>query len=420
MILILFANEYPYVASSEAHFVRPEIRPLAAHFERLILVPESIAGTRDQIDQQVQIQESYAHGYAELKSKTAHLKNALTLGAFWREIKRQPRLILQQDAFKRLVVFASKSKFTMEWTNGLIERNHLDPSELVLYTYWFYASAFGLGLLKARIPQLVLISRAHGFDFYENYHSHSYIPFRSQAVNVVDLVLPDSEAGTKYLLKRYSILTGRCETGRMGVRDPGFVTATSEDGISRIVSCSYINSRKRVDLLLRGIECAARARPGHRFEWHHFGTGDLRDPLVEEAERRLPTNVTWTIPGYSSSEDLMQFYRENPVDLFVNVSRSEGTPVSIMEAISCGIPVMATAVGGNVEIVSEKNGWLLSANPTEQEIANALLTLNDDPVRLARMRAASRQVWAEKYNAERNLDEFAKKLVQLRLSKNRL
>ncbi len=58
--------------------------------------------------------------------------------------------------------------------------------------------------------------------------------------------------------------------------------------------------------------------------------------------------------GYGSIDDLMLFFKENSVDLFINASITEGTPVSIMEAISCGIPIIATDVGGNPEIVSEK------------------------------------------------------------------
>lgn len=41
------------------------------------------------------------------------------------------------------------------------------------------------------------------------------------------------------------------------------------------------------------------------------------------------------------------FYRNNDVDVFVNLSESEGIPVSIIETISFGVPVVATDVGGN-------------------------------------------------------------------------
>jgi len=44
--------------------------------------------------------------------------------------------------------------------------------------------------------------------------------------------------------------------------------------------------------------------------------------------------------------DVLNYYASNPVDVFINTSSSEGLPVSIMEAMSFGIPVIATNVGG--------------------------------------------------------------------------
>ena len=110
----------------------------------------------------------------------------------------------------------------------------------------------------------------------------------------------------------------------------------------------------------------------------------------------------------------MLFYRNNPVDLFANVSESEGTPVSIMEAISCGMPVLATAVGGNPEIVSEQNGKLLSPNPTPDEIAASIFSILDNPDLAAEKRTGSRRVWHEKYNADSNFQAFADRLKLIR------
>jgi glycosyltransferase involved in cell wall biosynthesis len=110
----------------------------------------------------------------------------------------------------------------------------------------------------------------------------------------------------------------------------------------------------------------------------------------------------------------MQHYRDRPVDVFVNVSRTEGgAPVSIQEATSCGIPIVATAVGGNPEIVSEKNGILLDTNLTPEEIAAALLKISENPVLAARLRSGSRQVWETGYNAEANFRAFAERLKSI-------
>ena len=86
----------------------------------------------------------------------------------------------------------------------------------------------------------------------------------------------------------------------------------------------------------------------------------------------------------------------------------------MMEAISCGIPVIATAVGGNVEVVREKNGFLLSENPTPDEIANALLSVYGNREFWLEKRRGSREIWQERYNEKTNFEAFAQKLVEIR------
>jgi len=109
---------------------------------------------------------------------------------------------------------------------------------------------------------------------------------------------------------------------------------------------------------------------------------------------------------------LYNFFSEKPVDVFVNVSESEGTSVAVMEAISCGIPIIATAVGGNVEIVSERNGLVLSANPSPDEVADALLVIYEGRDQNAK-REESFRVWQDKYDAEKNFTNFADKLISI-------
>jgi glycosyltransferase involved in cell wall biosynthesis len=162
---------------------------------------------------------------------------------------------------------------------------------------------------------------------------------------------------------------------------------------------------------LEGIAVAAHLRPEQKFEWVHFGDGSAKKSLIKKMNEKLLVNVQAQFFGHVANLQVMQHYREHPVDVFVNVSKTEGgAPVSIQEAISCGIPVIATSVGGNPEIVSGENGILLSSSPTPDEIAAALLKLHDDPKLAARLRAGSRRVWQTRYNAEVNFRLFAERL----------
>jgi glycosyltransferase involved in cell wall biosynthesis len=84
-----------------------------------------------------------------------------------------------------------------------------------------------------------------------------------------------------------------------------------------------------------------------------------------------------------------------------------------MEALSCGMPVMATAVGGVPEVVSDRNGKLLSPNPSDDEIARSVLSFLDHPDLALEKRQQSRRVWKEVCDGSRNFQDFADQLRSL-------
>ena len=106
-------------------------------------------------------------------------------------------------------------------------------------------------------------------------------------------------------------------------------------------------------------------------KWSHIGDGDERS-IIEQVLERVGDNVGVSLLGQLPHESVIDWLRENEVDVFVNVSTTEGVPVSIMEAFSFGIPVIATNVGGTREIVDDSCGVLLSADFTSQELGEVL------------------------------------------------
>jgi len=78
-------------------------------------------------------------------------------------------------------------------------------------------------------------------------------------------------------------------------------------------------------------------------------------------------------------------------DVFVLSSRWEGNPMSVMEAMAAGLPVVSTAVGGVPELVQEGATGLLVPSEDAGALAQAMQALVDDPVRRQAMGAAARQ-----------------------------
>ncbi len=150
--------------------------------------------------------------------------------------------------------------------------------------------------------------------------------------------------------------------------------------------------------------------------WHHFGAGS--SPQLDAVLATPLPGFRYKRWGMTPNEDILDFYRSTKVDLFVNLSRSEGVPVSIMEAMSFGIPSLATNVDGTSEIVVDGRSGMLctldEASKPELLARRALSALASDGF-LAR--SDPRAVWEELSSADTNYNLLARMLHDLAESK---
>jgi glycosyltransferase involved in cell wall biosynthesis len=85
-----------------------------------------------------------------------------------------------------------------------------------------------------------------------------------------------------------------------------------------------------------------------------------------------------------------------------------------MEAISFGIPVIATDVGGTKDIVNSKNGALLNADPSVEEVAEkikSIIEMNKED--FEKLKENAFKIFNEKVNARINYNEFIEKINRL-------
>ena len=173
-----------------------------------------------------------------------------------------------------------------------------------------------------------------------------------------------------------------------------------------LVSCSNLVDVKRVHLIIRAL---MRCRP--KVHWYHFGDGELREKLEAKA-KALPDHVKYTFMGYRANEEVQRFYAEHSIDAFLNVSQSEGIPVSVMEAESYGIPIVATDVGGTSEIVHNgENGILLKVDFTDGDLLSAI---RDVVEKADQYRAAAIRTWESMSDAQKVFPAFFRKLAEVR------
>lgn len=420
--LILFTVGYPY--DDGETFLEAELPVLSQRFDKVTIVPMVGCVLWRALPANVDVAApiwstpltQYAHFLRQYtRAKTWHTMIKAWCRAVFIDKRRHPAVLYR--------IFNWGSYRSALEAHPVVKAAIADPQGVVAYSYWAHTPALALpALARAGVACAV---RYHRVDLYEDgmreagyfLRNARYFPWREEVARAASLNMFISEQGHRYFDVTWPNLLGTTgRLSRLGTASPG-KHAMSETGSDALVvaSCSYIVPQKRVELIAALTRELSKQRP---VIWHHFGDGDLG-----ELKRELScVSPNWHVKlhGWVTNSELREFYRTHRIDLFLNLSTSEGIPVSIMEAMSYDIPVVATDVGGTCEaVVTGRSGLLIGVDdalPT-QRLAALILEALEPGGFLAR--AAPRLLWEARFHADVNYAEMAAQLVGIAQSRQR-
>ena len=406
--LLVLANEFPYgyhepyMETEEKYYSRFEKVWIAA-----LLLGETAASSKRSLQCKADIIPVWR------KSRHFYYINSLTVLAdrnLYKEIFALKKAHqLTRGRLIHLLKYLSRAHHDARVINRALKKEN--KQDFVIYSYRFEYQPYIALLLKKRWGNLPkIVSRAHGYDLYEERNGLHYIPMRNILLQELDSVFPCSQNGEEYIREKY-----RAENARVGVRylgtvDHGVKEFQSGDKTLSIVSCSNVVGIKRIDKIIDALSLIEDIP----IRWIHYGDGGLLDRLRAYAGQKLKSNVKASLVGNIPNTQLMEEYLTQNFAFLLNVSASEGLPVSIMEAMSFGIPCMATDVGGTGEIVKKEHGILLSKDADAKEIADAIRAFyRMKESDYSALRRNSRIFWKEHFDAEKNYQTFIDELHAL-------
>ena len=394
--LIVLTDKYPFGLGET--FIEPE-RKYWYRFDRVFICPVLVRKTD-------RIRDGFMCGQNETLIKTfddrpsllsiiSHISGAITPGEALSEMKTRKDIPLASRA-KLILLMAAYTNLRVERIFKALSGELAGDlaANTLLYSYWMYEPALvAAGMIRAFLNAR-FITRAHGYDLYEERHPNNYIPFRKLVFDAADAIYSISQDGKNYIHERYGgKYDHKTMTARLGTVK-FYDTAPDEKKPQRLVfvSCSNMVALKRIDRIMDALKLFRE-----EVEWHHFGDGELMESIQAQAAE-LPSNVHAHFWGRIPNIEVQKFYSENQVSLFLNVSEAEGIPVSIMEAQSYGIPVVATNVGGTAELVHDgENGILLDKDFSSPDLKKAIYQVIDN---MELYRSNALRTWKERSNAE--------------------
>jgi sugar transferase (PEP-CTERM/EpsH1 system associated) len=203
---------------------------------------------------------------------------------------------------------------------------------------------------------------------------------------ITDAVIPVSEDAADVVRRVERVPAKKVQVIRNGIDLTSFPAPDKRglEGDGRAISVARLHAVKDQATLLRAIRRIVDARPEFRLVL--VGEGPER-PGLEQLCRELGLEESVCFSGHRDDvrERLLQ------CDLFMLSSLSEGISLSLLEAMAAGLPVIATEVGGNREVVVHGETGFLVPPGSPEAIASATLSLIDDPARALAMGRSGRK-----------------------------
>lgn len=406
--LLLLTNYFPYHRGEE--YLLSEFPHLEQKFDKIVVIPVMHkAGMKKTYEERSNVvvitpnmpSSTLRKGFYVLLNSP----KVLFSKGFWRGCNKKSPLKFAYDLY-----FAARTEELYKQVHDDV-RKEIGRSHVTVYSYRLYVTALLGSWLSDRLNLNVVsrVSRAHRYDLYEDISRLDHLPFRNYLLAQYDYILPVSAQGRDYILDNYSIEDKRVIVERLGVIGSSEINRELSDDI-HIVSVSTFNPVKRVELIAQLVERLRQL--GANVKWTHFGKGpENEEEHVRDYVKTHDLENLVSFGGYINNEQLLEWYANNDVTFFVNLSTSEGVPVSIMEAMASSIPVLATDVGGTGEIVKDgRNGFLVDASADVDVLATKLLEATRHPSNYAALSHGAFETWQADWNAEKNYASFAQKI----------
>ena len=398
--LIIFTDHFPY-GNSES-FLSDELQFLSEAFKNILIVPIDTSGgsPKRYVPKNITI---HPPPFKNLKSKSLLIyKGLFNLSPVFPFFKEG----ISHKVWKSGVIFRNwaTSIFLMRslaaYFRSLLHRQSIGQ-EALLYFYWGLRWSQVIPFLPARFNRIFI--RMHGSDLYEELNNN-YIPFRHEQIKRAKGVFLISRMAIKYFLSKYPFMADKTYFSPLGSHDQGLNPNQHKISGFHIVSCSNMVPVKRIHLLAESLNFIK-----NQIVWTHFGTGSERE-LIQDIINKAGNNFRAELKGWVSHAELMHYYATTHIDLFLNTSSSEGVPVSVMEALSFGIPVIATDVGGTSEILDSSCGKLIPVNISAKLLADEIDSFLSKPD-LENYRINARYSWEKTSNCSKFYPEFVELLT---------
>jgi glycosyltransferase involved in cell wall biosynthesis len=243
----------------------------------------------------------------------------------------------------------------------------------VYYSYWATPDAVAAQQV-AKNQESISIVRSHGSDLYEG-RASDYLPFRRFLTSAAGQ--PTKHVYLCHSARHFAEFrfgSSPFLVAPLGIRSsPGMGEREGKNSQFEapytFVSASNFSPVKKLETVAEVLNILFGQ--GLVSTWHHFGgTTSEIDSLLSSFDSKFRERVRFH--GFMKNDDFREKLELLNNAVFINLSSSEGMPVTLMEAMAAGMPIVATDVGCISELVLPQVGLLVSTESSSKDLSGQI------------------------------------------------
>ncbi len=308
-------------------------------------------------------------------------------GEFLNEVKKrraQSVLFKITNAIHFISAFIKLSRF--------LKKNKID----IIHLYGFWTNIGGRIAAKLAKTPIIISGQRTEDNWRKPFHSW----LDRLTLRWVDLYISVFHKGKELLIKRDRIPENKIVVIHNGI-DLTWVNTEKQNKkqLPMIGMIAAQNRFKRQDLLIQAAPKILESFPQANFIL--VGSGRTMDKNIKLISS-LGLTSHFIVNGFV--KDIRQILSN--LTVFVLATNSEGLPVSILEAMAYGIPVVASRVGGISELVEDQVTGILVKSNNVNELSTAIIEILENPVKAKRMGEAAKERVKKHFTIEQMMGQL--------------
>ncbi len=351
--LILFTYDYPF-GKSEKTFLEYELNQLSNDFDKIEIINQKNFKEKISFNfpnfKNIKFNDNFAKKITFNSLALTFFSKVIFEKIFWKQIFL---IVFKKNFLRKLKMCINEMTLSFILEN-FICREKSANDKIIFYSFWSNFTLITFSRIRKIFKNSKFISRTLGSDLNGYIKDDNFVPYKNTKFLSLDKIFLLGEYQKKNL--QNLDLNNKIEICPLGVYEQkiNYKDQLIINEPITFISCGNLIEIKN-NLLMIDFISEFNKITERKIKFILIGDGNLKKKIIYN----LNKNPKITYQHYDRVDNFVDFLKKNQVHFFLNFSSQEGMPFTIMEAMSCGIPAIASNIKPN-EYLVENKGYILN------------------------------------------------------------